>query len=156
MNLEDRLHASAQRQQQTDNRRLHVPENPRLHRRTYWGWVATPVAAVIGIVVGLSLPLLMQHDDTDNSSALVPGTSSALALVPDTVIITHHDTVYQPQIVERERVVWHTRPASSVVSAHPHASDSDAPITSSAPSEPSTPECTSVQCDGINYSMLSF
>ena len=84
--FEDKLQASAQRLASQEDRNLHVPQNPMQQKRAYWGWVATPAAAVVGLVFGMSLHLF-----TGNQ--------------PDTA--------------------------------------------------PQSEECTSIQCDGINYAILA-
>ena len=63
--FEDMLMASAQRFAHQENRNLHVPKNPMQQKRAYWGWVATPAAAVVGIVFGMSMHLFT----ADNSDA---------------------------------------------------------------------------------------
>ena len=63
--FEDKLQASAQRLARQDDRNLHVPQNPMQQKRAYWGWVATPAAAVVGLVFGMSLHLFTgNHPDT--------------------------------------------------------------------------------------------
>ena len=58
--FEERLSESAQRLAARDNKTLHVPANPLAQRRSYWGWVAAPAAAVAGIVLGLSMNYIAQ------------------------------------------------------------------------------------------------
>lgn len=134
-NFEDILHDAAQRNVKSENRALRIPKNPLSTRRSYWGWVATPVAAVIGVVLGLSLPLLTQQaDDT-------------LAQITDTVYVNHTltDTVYlaqAPQEVIQHDTVYLTR--TKYIDPQPLQPIEKAVL----------PQCTSVQCDGINYSML--
>ncbi len=57
--FEDKLRESAQRLATRDNQRLHVPNSPLAQKRSYWGWVATPAAAVAGIVLGMSMNLFL-------------------------------------------------------------------------------------------------
>jgi hypothetical protein len=132
--FEDKLHASAQRLVRQENRNLHVPQNPMQLKRTYWGWVATPAAAVVGIIFGMSLPLFMRSDPTGQ-----------LAQTTDTVRILQsvRDTLYLTQIVEKERVVYRSLPEPQV--AETETNDSDY--------KPG--QCTSIQCDGIDYSILA-
>ena len=132
--FEDKLQASAQRLARQEDRNLHVPKNPMQQKRAYWGWVATPAAAVVGIVFGMSLHLF-----TDSN----PDTT--LALTTDTIRIVQpvHDTLYLTQVVEKERVVNKYIPTSEVPKAD-------------TKKEASQPEaCTSIQCDGINYAILA-
>ena len=132
--FEDKLQASAQRLAQQENRKLHVPQNPMQQKRAYWGWVATPAAAVVGIVFGMSLHLF-----TDSN----PDTT--LALTTDTIRIVQpvHDTLYLTQVVEKERIVNKYIPMPEVTKAE-----------TKKPS-PQPEACTSIQCDGINYTFLT-
>ena len=132
--FEDKLQASAQRLARQENRNLRVPQNPLQQKRTYWGWVATPAAAVIGIVFGMSLHLF-----TGNHS------DATLAQSTDTIRIIQpiHDTLYLTQVVEKERVVYRHLPAPQVTETEAKGSDY----------QPG--QCTSIQCDGINYSILA-
>ena len=132
--FEDKLQASAQRLARQENRNLHVPQNPMQQKRTYWGWVATPAAAVVGIVFGMSLHLF-----TGNHS------DATLAQSTDTIRILQpvHDTLYLTQVVEKEKVVYKPLPAQQIVETAPMDSDY----------QPG--QCTSIQCDGINYSILA-
>ena len=132
--FEDKLHASSQRLVAQDNRQMHVPQNPLKQKRTYWGWVATPAAAVAGLIFGMSVHGLM---DVEPEVRYVHST--------DTLRIVHpvHDTLYLTQVVEKEKIIVR------------QAADSD--VTESAPEqeEAEVPTCTSIQCDGINYSILA-
>lgn len=103
-------------------------------KRAYWGWVATPAAAVVGIVFGMSLHLF-----TDSN----PNTT--LALTTDTIRIVQpvHDTLYLTQVVEKERIVNKYIPMPEVAKAE----------TKEPSPQPET--CTSIQCDGINYAFLT-
>ena len=131
--FEDKLHASAHRLASQAGKRLHVPQNPLRQRRTYWGWVATPAAAVVGLIFGLYLHLFMAG-----------GQEVQYVYQTDTLRIPHpvHDTLYLTQIVEREKIV-----AGEATEAKAEAI---------APQEETdTPACTSIQCDGINYAILA-
>ena len=131
--FEDQLRASALRLAQQENQRLHVPQNPLQQKRTYWGWVAAPAAAVIGLVMGMSLHLFLGN---------APGDS--LARSTDTIRIFQpvHDTLYLTQVVEKERVVNRYIPMPEVAKVVAEEPDSQQ-------------ECTSIQCDGINYAILA-
>ncbi|MBR0272635.1 MAG: hypothetical protein IJQ59_00905 [Bacteroidaceae bacterium] len=132
--FEDQLRASARRLAQQENQRLHVPQNPLQQKRTYWGWVAAPAAAVIGLVMGMSLHLFLGN---------APGDS--LARSTDTIRIFQpvHDTLYLTQVVEKERVVNRYIPMPEVAKVVAEEPDSQ------------QQECTSIQCDGINYAILA-
>ena len=131
--FEERLQASARRLKAKDNNRLQVPENPLRQRRSYWGWIATPAAAVAGLIFGLSVPTFL---DKEPEIKYVYET--------DTLCVDRpvHDTLYLTQVVEREKYIIK------------HEADSDS--TEPAPvQESDSPVCTSVECDGINYSILA-
>ena len=132
--FEDKLQASAQRLARQEDKKLHIPQNPMQQKHAYWGWVATPAAAVVGIVFGMSLHLF-----TDSN----PNTT--LALTTDTIRIVQpvHDTLYLTQVVEKERIVNKYIPMPEVAKAE----------TKKPSPQPET--CTSIQCDGINYAFLT-
>lgn len=131
--FEDKLRESAQRLATRDNQRLHVPDGPLAKKRTYWGWVATPAAAVAGIVLGMSMNLFLAGEP---EVRIVENT--------DTVCIERPvlDTIYVTQVVEKVKEV--VRPVPQVTEANKQASE-----------EEDTAACTSVQCDGINYAVLA-
>lgn len=51
--FEDQLTASARRLREAQDAKLHVTASQMSHRRQYWGWIATPAAAAVGLVIGL-------------------------------------------------------------------------------------------------------
>ena len=51
--FEDQLTASARRLREAQDAKLQVTALPQSHRRLYWGWIATPTAAAIGLLIGL-------------------------------------------------------------------------------------------------------
>ena len=112
---------------------MHVPQNP-LTQKTYWGWVATPAAAVAGLVLGMSMHLIMRGEP---DIRYVQTTDTLRLLQPV------HDTLYLTQIVEKEKIV--VRQAADVSQAE----------SASTQEETDTPACTSIQCDGINYAILT-
>ena len=128
-NFEDKLRASAQRLAEEDNRKLHLPSNPLSRKAFYWGWVATPAAAVAGVVLGMSLNLFVADEPTIQ-----------YVHATDTVQVerTIHDTLYLTQVVEVERPVLAAQSPDSII-----------------PEQEETPACTSIQCDGINYALLA-
>lgn len=150
-NFEDILRESAQRTAKKENAQLHVPHNPMTARRTYWGWIAAPAAAVIGVIVGLSLPLLMGNNAPEIQ----------YVYATDTIRLDHpvHDTLYLTQTVEKEKVVEKVRyvDRSTKQASNSNHSASNAvalPPLGEGGGEGALPTCTSIQCDGINYSML--
>ena len=130
--FEDKLRESAQRLASRDNQALHVPDSPLAQKRSYWGWAATPAAAVAGIVLGMSMNLFLAGEP---EIRIVENT--------DTVCIERPvlDTIYVTQVVEKVKVV--------------EASRQTAERNKQASEEEDTAACTSVQCDGINYAVLA-
>lgn len=138
--FEDKLHASAQRLARQQERNLHVPQNPMQQKRTYWGWVATPAAAVVGIVFGMSLHLFIDNRQqaTDTSIVNVHNKKDTIRIVQPV-----HDTLYLTQVVEKEKVIYRHLPVQQ-------ASETEAKDSDYQPGQ-----CTSIQCDGINYAILA-
>lgn len=136
--FEDKLHASAQRLAKQENKSLHVPQNPMQQKRTYWGWVATPAAAVVGLVFGMSLPLFVEKEQSSKFKV-------QCSMNKDTVRVIEsvRDTLYLTQVVEKEKVIYKSLPTRQTAEAAPRDSDYQ------------LGQCTSIQCDGINYSILA-
>lgn len=145
-NFEDKLSGSARRLASEDNKNLRVPQNPLGQKPSYWGWVATPAAAVAGIVLGMSM-----------NSIVDDGSDVQLVQTTDTVEVVRpvHDTLYLTQVVEKERIV--ERP----VYIHKNADSiekiqvSEQAESMSSPQQDDSLPCTSIQCDGINYALLT-
>ena len=53
--FEEQVSQAAARLRNEENSRLRVPGNPRRSGGVSWGWVATPVAAVAGLLWGVEL-----------------------------------------------------------------------------------------------------
>lgn len=145
-NFENKLGKSAKRLAHEDNKRLRVPQNPLGGKSSYWGWVATPAAAVAGIVLGMSLNSIVSN-----------GSSVQLVQTTDTVEVVRpiHDTLYLTQVVEKERIV--ERPVYIHKNADSFVENStseqgEMPILAE---QADTQACTSIQCDGINYALLT-
>ncbi|MBQ0021872.1 MAG: hypothetical protein KBT29_01395 [Prevotellaceae bacterium] len=136
--FEEQLTNSAQRIKHEDDKKFRVPQNPMTGKRTYWGWVATPAAAVIGIVFGMSLPMLV--NDAEQQVQFVQ--------VHDTIHVPHHtqDTIYLTKVEERERIVWRDRKVKDV--------DKKVVDNKSDMATQNEPQCTSISCDGIDYAMF--
>ena len=85
MKFEDRLRDSAKRLMEEENSQLVVPKNPRGKSKLNWGWIATPAAAVVGILFGMSLPMTKNLENT-----------GMMAQLRDTVYVESDliDTVY--------------------------------------------------------------
>ena len=123
---------------------MHVPQNPLTQKKTYWGWVATPAAAVAGLVLGLSMHLFVTSEPDDS---LVQSTDTVRIFQPV------HDTLYLTQIVEKERVIVRQGAEGKEQGAGSNEQE-EAKLHSAQVSEPE-PACTSIQCDGINYAILA-
>ena len=140
MKFEDRLRDSAKRIMEEENCRLVVPKNPRGKNKLNWGWIATPAAAVAGILFGMSLPMM---NDTPNNTG-------AVAQLRDTVYVGNEtiDTVYITKTIEKQkivkRVIWKDR-----VQEHKDIAQTD--LIDSLDFES---ECTSIACDGIDYAFF--
>lgn len=136
--FEEQLSKSAQRIKHENNKRFRVPQNPVTGKRTYWGWVATPAAAVIGIIFGMSLHILV--NDAEQEVQYVH--------VHDTIRVPHllHDTIYLTKVEKRERIVWRDRETSKV--------DMGVIDRKNDTASSNEPRCTSVSCDGIDYAMF--
>ena len=139
MKFEDRLRDSAKRIMEEENCRLVVPKNPRGKNKLNWGWIATPAAAVAGILFGMSLPMTNSLEDT-----------GIMAQLRDTVYVGNEtiDTVYITKTIEKQkivkRVIWKDR-----VQEHKDIAQTD--LIDSLDFES---ECTSIACDGIDYAFF--
>ena len=139
MKFEDRLRDSAKRLMEEENGRLVVPKNPRNNSKLNWGWIATPAAAVVGVLFGMSLPMMNNQENT-----------SMMAQLRDTIFLENDilDTVYITKTIEKqkvvEKVVWKDR-----VQEQQNIAQTD--IIDSLDFES---ECTSIACDGIDYAFF--
>ncbi len=134
--FEDRLHESARRLASEENNALHVPTNPLAQKRTYWGWVAAPAAAVAGIVLGMSLDLLATGEP---EIRYVQNTDTVEVVRPV------RDTIYLAQVVEKVKYIEKDVSARQQTPAEDKQADAGEDTTT----------CTSIQCDGINYAVLA-
>ena len=139
MKFEDRLRDSAKRMMEEENSQLVVPKNPRGKSKLNWGWIATPAAAVAGILFGMSLPMTNNQENT-----------GMMAQLRDTVYVGNEtiDTVYITKTIEKQkivkRVIWKDR-----VQEHKDIAQTD--LIDSLDFES---ECTSIACDGIDYAFF--
>lgn len=142
--FEEQVSQAAIRLRNEENGRLCVPRNPRRGSGISWGWVATPVAAVVGLLWGVELGKM-----SDESSF------RQVAQEIDTVIC--HEAVRD--------TVYFVRPESKVASWQDGReskaggiSRSDFSVTNPEPEKKTvtlptrTGKC--VLEDGIDYSML--
>ena len=145
-NFEDKLSESAQRIASEDNKNLRVPQNPLGQKPSYWGWVATPAAAVAGIVLGMSV-----------NSIVGDGSDVQLVQTTDTVEVVQpvHDTLYLTQVVEKERIVERPVYIQKNADSIEKIQVSEQAESMSSPQQDDSLPCTSIQCDGINYALLT-
>lgn len=146
--FEDKLHESAQRLVAQDNRKMYVPQNPLSQKNTYWGWVATPAAAIAGLIFGLSVHTFM---NIEPDVRYVQQTDTLRIVRPV------HDTLYLTQIVEKEKIVVKqaTNTNQTDTASSQEETTSSQEEKTSLQEETDTPACTSIQCDGINYAILA-
>ena len=144
MKFEDRLRDSAKRLMKEENSRLVVPKNPRGNSKLNWGWIATPAAAVVGILFGMSLPMTKNQENI-GMMAQLRDTVYLESDIIDTVYITK--TIEKQKVVERqkivEKVVWKDRVQEQKIA--------QTDILDSIDFES---ECTSIACDGIDYAFF--
>ena len=144
MKFEDRLRDSAKRLMKEENSRLVVPKNPRGNSKLNWGWIATPAAAVVGILFGMSLPMTKNQENIGMMAQLRDTVYVESDLI-DTVYITK--TIEKQKVVERqkivEKVVWKDRVQEQKIA--------QTDILDSIDFES---ECTSIACDGIDYAFF--
>ena len=145
-NFEDKLSESAQRIAYEDNKNLRVPQNPLGQKPSYWGWVASPAAAVAGIVLGMSM-----------NSIVGDGSDVQLVQTTDTVEVVRpvHDTLYLTQVVEKERIVERPVYIQKNADSIEKIQVSEQAESMSSPQQDDSLPCTSIQCDGINYALLT-
>jgi len=145
-NFEDKLSESAQRLASEDNKNLRVPQNPLGQKPSYWGWVASPAAAVAGIVLGMSM-----------NSIVGDGSDVQLVQTTDTVEVVQpvRDTLYLTQVVEKERIVERPVYIQKNADSIEKIQVSEQAESMSSPQQDDSLPCTSIQCDGINYALLT-
>lgn len=83
--FEEQLCASAQRLREQSEINLSTPEPmaiPQKHSR-YWGWVATPAAATIGLLIGLFIQRPAEHTDNQDISVTVAVDNSGYSIADD-------------------------------------------------------------------------
>lgn len=137
MNFEDRLRDSAKRLMEEENSRLVVPKNPRDKRKLNWGWIATPAAAVVGVLFGMSLPMMNNNQED----------TGAVAQLRDTIFLENDiiDTVYITKTVMKEKKV------KIYVNRHDAG---DIAWNENSDTFNIETQCTSIACDGIDYAFF--
>ena len=83
--FESQLSASAGRMREQSESNLSIPETiviPQKHTR-YWGWIATPAAAVAGLLIGLFIHRPAERQDNFTVPAVVAADNSGHSIVDD-------------------------------------------------------------------------
>lgn len=94
--FEEQVSQAAIRLRNEENGRLCVPRNPRRGSGISWGWVATPVAAVAGLLWGVELGRMSGESSLQQVSQVI-------------------DTVIRREVV-RDTVYYSVRPEGKVAS----------------------------------------
>ena len=145
MKFEDRLRDSAKRLMEEENSRLVVPKNPRNNSKLNWGWIATPAAAVVGVLFGMSLPMMNNQENT-----------SMMAQLRDTIFLENDilDTVYITKTIEKQKIVERQKIVEKVVWKDRVQEQQNIAQTDIIDSLDFESECTSIACDGIDYAFF--
>lgn len=83
--FESQLAASARRMRKQSESNLSVPETiaiPRQNTR-YWGWIATPAAAAVGLLIGLFIHRPAERQDKFSVPVVVFSDNSGHSIVED-------------------------------------------------------------------------
>lgn len=83
--FESQLSASARRMRKLSESNLSVPETIAIpqKRTRYWGWIATPTAAAIGLLVGLFIHRPAERQDKLSVPVVVASDNSGHSIVED-------------------------------------------------------------------------
>ena len=83
--FESQLSASAGRMREQSESNLSVPETiaiPQKHTR-YWGWIATPAAAAVGLLIGLFIHRPAEPKDNFTVPVVVATDNSGHSIIDD-------------------------------------------------------------------------
>lgn len=137
--FEHQLAQAAQQHKHTANARLRVPANPR-PRRLSAAWIASPIAAAFGLLIGLGIQLPRFDMPTD------------VLAYTDTVIC--HDTVYQT-LRDTIRLYSPRQSASRTYAHDTQVSAERASVPADSTTKPTAqPVGRNIFEDGVDYSML--
>ncbi len=82
--FKSQLSASARRIRKQSEDNLSTPKMIELtQRKHYWGWIATPVAATIGLLIGLFIHRPAEPSDNYNVPVVVVDNTSGHSIVED-------------------------------------------------------------------------
>ena len=138
MKFEDRLRDSAKRMMEEENSRLVVPKNPRgSHKTISWGWIATPAAAVVGVLFGMSLSM---RNNSQEGAGVVAQNRDTIYLENDIL-----DTVFISKTVVKEKKVkvYVDRPDAGDIAWNENSDTFNIET-----------QCTSIACDGMDYAFF--
>ena len=83
--FESQLSASARRMREQSESNLSVPETiviPQKNTR-YWGWIATPAAAAVGLLIGLFIHRPAERQDKFSVPVVVASDNSGHCIIDD-------------------------------------------------------------------------
>ena len=83
--FDDQLTASARRLRGQSESHLSVPETIVIpqKRTRYWGWIATPAAAAVGLLIGLFIHRPAERQDNFSVPVVVAADNSGHSIVED-------------------------------------------------------------------------
>ena len=83
--FESQLSASARRLRKQSESNLSIPETIVIpqKRTRYWGWIATPAAAVVGLLIGLFIHRPAERQDKFSVPVVVASDNSVHSIVED-------------------------------------------------------------------------
>jgi len=137
--FENQLAQAAREHKHTVNARLRVPANPR-PRRLSAAWIASPIAAAFGLLIGLGIQLPRFDMPTE------------VLAYTDTVIC--HDTVYQT-LRDTIRLYSPRQSASRTYAHDTQVSAERASVPADSTTKPTAqPVGRNIFEDGVDYSML--
>lgn len=143
-NFEQQIFLSAQRIKSKDNSRLSVAPSPIPSSRSVsWGWIATPVAAAIGIAVGVFAPRVFSGESSVQQD--IPTTASVRTVrVLDTIVLEKivRDTVYMS-------------PAPVLMAANTERLEQSPASSRQGSTAPADTMGKCILDDGVDYSLLA-
>ena len=83
--FESQLSASARRLRKQSEKNISIPATmvvPHKHTR-YWGWIATPAAAAVGLLIGLFIHRPAERQDNFTVPVVVASDNSGHSIIDD-------------------------------------------------------------------------
>lgn len=147
-NFEEQLAQSAARLRNAENRRLQVPRPIHKSRRIPWGWIATPVAALVGLFWGVELGRMSTEVSSSLETKRVTDTVVRYDVLRDTVYLSHPSgAMASVSMSEPRNKALRARRVAS-----PTAHDSVKSRTAVSPRSRRTGKC--ILEDGVDYTLL--